>query len=156
MLRPKYLIIAGSAFCAEQIKKVYDKNKLCASFDIDVAFSCYNVVKPNKNWIIIDSCRREIVDRIPRYRWYMPKGAKVEVDTQYGMVWEARETLLRLACNKYDAVINACRPGDEGDAEFWYILDEVEMRPNNVIRLPMDGLWDEKILGMLLLTLNNN
>ena len=156
MSRPKYLLIAGSSSYAMQIEKVYEKNKIFAEFDLDIAFSCYDVVKKKRSdVIVIDPRRREIVDRIPRYRWYMSKDVKVEVDTKYGMAREALDGLSRLACKKYDAVINACKPGEEGDASFWYMLDEVGMKPDNVIRLPMDGFWDEDIIGMLLMTLNN-
>lgn len=156
LFRPKYLIIAGSAYGATQIEKVYEKNKLFMNFDLDVAFSGCNVVIPNNSFIIVDPYMRELKDPVIRYRWYMPKGAKVEIDTQYCTFWDGIRKLKMFAGNQYDAVINACRLGEEGVAEFWYVLDEVGIKPSKVITLPMAGFLEEDIIKTLLMTLNNN
>ena len=153
--RPKYLIVAGSAYCATQIEKVYENNKLFMNFDLDVAFSGCNVSTPSKSFIVVDPYMRELKDVAPRYRWYMPKGARVEIDTQYCTFFDGLRKLKEFSHNKYDAVINACRLGEEGVAEFWYVLDEVGMKPTNIITLPMHGFLEENLIKTLLMTLNN-
>ena len=120
-MRPKYLLIADSAFSAMQIEEEYAKKRFLLNFDLDIAFSGCHISQPNKNFIIVDPYMREIKDVAPRYRWYMPKDAIVEVDVQYGnRMFEAVQKLKALSKNPYNAVVNACEPTPCGFAEFWY------------------------------------
>lgn len=151
--RPHYLIIADSECTAEKIRQVYEKNKLFANFNINVAYSCCSVFEPNSSFVIIDPMLHEVRDSVLRYRWYMPKGAKLFLRKN---AWGARIVLESLSTKQYDAVVNACcSPGPRADAEFWYTLESVNINPKEVVRLPIDGFWDDDIVKMVLMALNN-
>lgn len=147
----KYLIVTEKPSMVRSLESVYKQMGESAEFEADFLPVNCHVVNVKTSKLSADS--------IADHRPFNLKAKKVTPNFKLHcgadiQIARGEEILKMVKTNKYDAIINACDPDDEGDLEFQYMLESLGLERHKTERIYLFDLSDSLIESELM-TLND-